>query len=711
MAGNKGYRRTIYIDMDYSSVIKGSTNISSAMRALDSDFRRNSEEIKENGKASEQLALKKEYLSQKIQLQQKNVERLKEKYEKYSEELGDANKKTLDAKNRYDNARTALMKLESSLEDVNKELESQQTKLGQTITKFNDFKTAAADAGIDIDEAANKMAKVGTVLVGLGVAATKMSVDFTNNMAKVRSIADFTDTSITFENLKANALQVSGDFNVAANDMADGLYELISADTKLEDSLQAMRNSALLARTGFTSMGTSVDVLTSFTNAYNLTIAEQTALVDKLIVTQNDGKVTIDELGGAFGKIAGLAKESGVGIDELLAALSAVTSTGLPASETINALKQVISNVVKPTQQAAETANQLGLKFNSAALSSKGLVGFLEEVQRKAGGNTEALATLFGSVEAFNSVLVLTGSGANKFNESLDNIKNSAGAAQTAFNDLKTPGEELSAAINNLKNGFINAGGAFEPLVRLAANFINVVANLSPQLVQFGTVVGAGALILAGMVKTLQIANATMQLYSKIKTAIIAKTAAESAANGALAASQGVASVSGGILAGINAALGTSFTTLIVPMTIILAVIVAIVAAYLLLSKSSKDAASSMTSTTNDIKKAMNDLQSSVTTTTQKAGNIKAYASGTNYHPGGKALVGEEGPEIVELPRGSKVYTAQKTRQMLSDNSGGEQTTNNYYMQLDLSKFKSFAELESFLGTFKQSQRQTAHGV
>jgi phage-related tail protein len=37
-------------------------------------------------------------------------------------------------------------------------------------------------------------------------------------------------------------------------------------------------------------------------------------------------------------------------------------------------------------------------------------------------------------------------------------------------------------------------------------------------------------------------------------------------------------------------------------------------------------------------------------------GGGKGYASGTNYAPGGMALVGERGPEIVELPRGSKVY-------------------------------------------------------
>ncbi len=35
---------------------------------------------------------------------------------------------------------------------------------------------------------------------------------------------------------------------------------------------------------------------------------------------------------------------------------------------------------------------------------------------------------------------------------------------------------------------------------------------------------------------------------------------------------------------------------------------------------------------------------------------MPAYAGGTNFHPGGLAMVGERGPEVVDLPRGSKVY-------------------------------------------------------
>ncbi|MED4990154.1 replication protein [Parageobacillus toebii] len=44
---------------------------------------------------------------------------------------------------------------------------------------------------------------------------------------------------------------------------------------------------------------------------------------------------------------------------------------------------------------------------------------------------------------------------------------------------------------------------------------------------------------------------------------------------------------------------------------------------------------------------------------------IPMLAKGTNYFPGGYAIVGEQGPELVELPRGSKVYPNSQTKNML----------------------------------------------
>lgn len=45
---------------------------------------------------------------------------------------------------------------------------------------------------------------------------------------------------------------------------------------------------------------------------------------------------------------------------------------------------------------------------------------------------------------------------------------------------------------------------------------------------------------------------------------------------------------------------------------------------------------------------------------------FNAYAKGTMFSEKGWALVGEEGPELIDLPRGSRVYTAQETKDILS---------------------------------------------
>lgn len=42
----------------------------------------------------------------------------------------------------------------------------------------------------------------------------------------------------------------------------------------------------------------------------------------------------------------------------------------------------------------------------------------------------------------------------------------------------------------------------------------------------------------------------------------------------------------------------------------------------------------------------------------------RGYASGTNYHPGGLAWVGERGPELLNLPRGSQVFSNSQSMAM-----------------------------------------------
>ncbi len=59
--------------------------------------------------------------------------------------------------------------------------------------------------------------------------------------------------------------------------------------------------------------------------------------------------------------------------------------------------------------------------------------------------------------------------------------------------------------------------------------------------------------------------------------------------------------------------------------------------------------------------------------------SVPGFASGTNFAPGGMALVGERGPELVTLPRGSRVNTASETANMLGNSGGTTQIFNLAY--------------------------------
>lgn len=50
--------------------------------------------------------------------------------------------------------------------------------------------------------------------------------------------------------------------------------------------------------------------------------------------------------------------------------------------------------------------------------------------------------------------------------------------------------------------------------------------------------------------------------------------------------------------------------------------------------------------------------------------DVNPFAEGTDFAPGGLAIVGEKGPELVTLPRGASVTTAAKTKQLRAGNGG-----------------------------------------
>lgn len=84
------------------------------------------------------------------------------------------------------------------------------------------------------------------------------------------------------------------------------------------------------------------------------------------------------------------------------------------------------------------------------------------------------------------------------------------------------------------------------------------------------------------------------------------------------------------------------------------------------------------------------------------SGMFTGYADGTYNHPGGYALVGERGPEILRLPTGSQVYPTGVSQTMLQGARSGGDT---YNITIDARSVREFNDIVRIARSARQNGR------
>lgn len=234
--------------------------------------------------------------------------------------------------------------------------------------------------------------------------------------------------------LTAEAKELAKTFGGSPTSQAKAFYQAISAGAgSAAEATEILTTANKLAIGGVTDVTTAVDGLTTIVNAFGLETKESMNVSDAFFVAMKAGKTTVGELSSSIGKAAAIASSAGLSYEELLGSISALTTGGIQTSEAVTGLKAALSNILKPSKEAADVAAALGLQFNQAGLEADGLQGFLQKVVAKTGGSKQALISLFGSVEALNTVFALTGGSAEAFTEIMEDMGGRTGETEKAF--------------------------------------------------------------------------------------------------------------------------------------------------------------------------------------------------------------------------------------------------------------------------------------
>jgi len=334
-------------------------------------------------------------------------------------------------------------KLEKSLQGVNKKMGGWQSGL----------KKVGIGAAIGF----------GAIIAG-GTAAIKMAADFESGMAEVNTMMNLSETE--FKAFSDEVLGLAKDMGVDAVESANALYQAISAGVPKENAIEFLTIATKAAIGGVTDTETAVDGLTTVINAFKLPMADAEKVADLMFTTVKGGKTTFEELSASLFNVAPIAAASGVAFEEVSAALATMTKQGIPTTQATTQLRQAMVALQKPTADMNNIISDLGYESGQAMLADLGLAETLNTLRDATDDNNEMLMKMFGSVEAGQAVLALTGENADMFTKDLGAMKDAAGASQKAFEVMEnSTSRKFEKLQEKLQGVAVTIGNALMPLL------------------------------------------------------------------------------------------------------------------------------------------------------------------------------------------------------------------------------------------------------
>ncbi len=337
--------------------------------------------------------------------------------------------------------------------------------LNNAKSKFETFSENLQKAGEKMSSIGGTLTKGVTLpIVGFGTAAGKMSMDFENAMAKVGTIADA--SVVPLEVLESAIIGLSNETGVASSNIAESVYNVISATGDTAGAVDLVRNATQLATAGFTDSESAMSVLTTAMNAYGLAASDATKISDSLIMTQNLGVTTVADLASNMGRAIATASAYGVGLENLEAGYVALTKSGISTAEGTTYLSNMFNELGKSGGDVSKILQeQTGMSFGQLMEGGYSLADVLGILYESTGRNSEGFINLWSSAEAGKAANAIVNQGLQEFNANLETISGSIGATQSAYETMQTNSFNLNKATNELKNAITGLGDVLVPVI------------------------------------------------------------------------------------------------------------------------------------------------------------------------------------------------------------------------------------------------------
>ena len=241
------------------------------------------------------------------------------------------------------------------------------------------------------------------------------------------------DTTTSTEGLTDSIERMAYITGKQAEDLASAFYDIISATIPLNDAIVLTGEAAIGATAGLTSVQDAATGLTAAYNAFGL--AGQTAN-DMFFKTVELGVLKLPNVTRAVGLFAGAASAANIPLQEMLGALTTLTVRGVPVEIAVvqinNAVKQLLKSASITGQTFRNLTGQSFQEFMAAGGTLREAITMIGDEAKRTGTNIFEMVPEVRAARGFQGLI----DGADKWKTATDEIANSTGAADEAFNRL-----------------------------------------------------------------------------------------------------------------------------------------------------------------------------------------------------------------------------------------------------------------------------------
>ena len=287
-------------------------------------------------------------------------------------------------------------------------------------------------------------------------------------------------TADAMDNMTAQVEGFAIQFGTLPEEVVPALYQSLSAGVPQDNVFDFLATANKAAVGGVTELETAVDGISSVVNAYGSDIIDATRASDLMFTTVRLGKTDFGQLSASLFNVIPTASSLGIAFEDVSAGLATITAAGTPTSVATTQMRQLFVELGDSGTGVGAIFQELtGKSFKAFIAEGNNVADALGVLQTHADASNLDLNQLFGSVEAGNAALGLTGPNAARFASSLEEMADAAGATDAAFEQMDNGiGRSMDRFNASFRVMVGNIGNLLAPVVTPAIDIMTTFFNI-----------------------------------------------------------------------------------------------------------------------------------------------------------------------------------------------------------------------------------------